>query len=214
MTRIVRAALKNISPLFVVVALFVITGIMACASQPPSRSETDSNGSDFQGKTIYDIAVSEVEGAARVTIYANEPLSYTAVKLQLPPGVVLYFQDTVLRGVQQSYTPESTLIKAIETSEVNGPRRSARIEISLHEDLPYTVARAETNVLAFFGKPVSKPEVETWDLSQPAAAVVAPEQAKQPKKPILAAQAVKPKPTATGVSTKKTKGPGWLNRLE
>jgi type IV pilus assembly protein PilQ len=106
--------------------------------------------------TIHGISLSEDGAEAIVTIQADQPIVYTAVKHQFPLGVVLYFPDTVLEGVQESYTPESTVIRSIETSQLERERPSSKIEIGLSKEIPYEVTRRENGLLVHFRKPVDE----------------------------------------------------------
>ncbi|MDY6950309.1 MAG: type IV pilus secretin PilQ, partial [Thermodesulfobacteriota bacterium] len=105
-----------------------------------------------EGTAISHVSLSEDEEKAVVTIRGNRPIVYTAVKHQFPLAVALYFPDTVLEGVEESYRPESTVIRAIETSELKHERPSSRIEIGLSDDVPYEVRRLENELVVHFRK--------------------------------------------------------------
>ena len=143
---------KSSWPLLILAVLFVISG---CASKPQAKSHLAQPESKVQqGNAILNIDVSESRTTSRVSIRSNKPLTYTAVKHRFPLGVVLYFPETSLKGIQQSYTPESTLIKTIHASELERKRPSSRIEIRLTEDVPYKVKRDENEILVAFNRPV------------------------------------------------------------
>lgn len=140
-----RAVWKRKWPFFILGILFVFAG---CASGPPAKPAAVTPEPTPGKKIIHRIAVSEDTETCRVIMYANQPLTYTAVKHQFPLGVVLYFPDTALEGIQDSYSPpDSTLIKAIQASELRRKRPSSRIEIRLNRDVSYEVTRAENQVL-------------------------------------------------------------------
>jgi len=140
-----KAIWKRKWPLFMLGVLLVLAG---CASGPPAKPAAVTPEPTSGEKIIHRIAVSEDIETCLVTMYANQPLTYTAVKHQFPLGVVLYFPDTALEGIQDSYSPpDSTLIKAIQASELRRKRPSSRIEIRLNRDVPYEVTRAENQVL-------------------------------------------------------------------
>ncbi|MBE9581501.1 MAG: type IV pilus secretin PilQ [Proteobacteria bacterium] len=140
-----RAVWKKKWPLFILGVLLVFAG---CASGPPAKPAAATPEPTPGEKIIHRIAVSEDTETCRVIMYANQPLTYTAVKHQFPLGVVLYFPDTALEGIQDSYSPpDSTLIKAIQASELRRKRPSSRIEIRLNRDVSYEVTRAENQVL-------------------------------------------------------------------
>ncbi len=148
---------KSKWPLLILAILFVISG---CASKPqakPTLATAESKA--LQGNAILQIDVSEDRTTSRVSIRSNKPLTYTAVKHQFPLGVVLYFPETILKGIRQSYTPKSTLIKTIHASELERKRPSSRIEIRLNEDVPYEVRRDENEILVAFNRPVDESEL-------------------------------------------------------
>ena len=87
----VKAASKKRWPLFIIALLFPLMG---CAPRPPARPAATPTESTPHERMIYGIAVSEERAEALVTIHANQPLTYTAVKHRFQPGVVLYFADT------------------------------------------------------------------------------------------------------------------------
>jgi type IV pilus assembly protein PilQ len=140
--------------------------------------------------TITGLTVSEAEGEALVTIYGGQPLVYTAVKHQFPVGVSLYFRDTSLEGLEEVYAPESTVVKIIETSELDRERPSSRIEIRLHEDFPYEVTRAENDLLVRFKKPVEAPSAAQVPRQPEEAPLKAAEEVKPEAEALVAQEAV------------------------
>ena len=115
-----RKALGKIWPLLTMGVLFVLVG---CASQPAEKpSPAPPEKTAQQQKMILNIDVSEDQETARVVINANQPLTYTAVKHQFPLGVVLYFPDTSLKGIEESYTPENSIVSTIQTSMLKRTR--------------------------------------------------------------------------------------------
>jgi type IV pilus assembly protein PilQ len=194
--------------LFMVAVLFLIVG---CASKPPAKpAEGQPPESTAQAKTVDRIAVSEDEATALLTIFADQPLTYTAVKHQFPLGVVLYFPDTDLKGIQESYTPESSVIKSIETSVLKRERPSSRIEVRLNRDVPYEVTRAENRVLVRFQRPVAM-SAEATVVEEPIEITREAEPEVEPEVPV----AEKPAPEAEPQrEVEEGKGPAWVNRIE
>jgi type IV pilus assembly protein PilQ len=156
---------------------------------------------------IHRIAVSEDTGTARVTLHANQPLTYTAVKHRFPLGVVLYFPDTALKGIQDTYRPKSTLIEAVHTSELKRKRPSSRIEIRLNRDAPYEVSRVANQVFVDFSRPVGEPErAEKPERGVEIARKVQPQTIKEAK----TAQPVK----APAAHEEEAKEAAWVNRVD
>ena len=198
--------------LFTVALLFVMVG---CASKPPTKpAEAPPPESAAQTKTVYRIAVSEEEATALLTLYANQPLTYTAVKHQFPLGVVLYLPDTGLEGIQESYTPESSVIKSIQTSVLKRERPSSRIEVRLNEDVPYEVTRADNRVLVRFKRPMAMSE-EVTAVEEPIEVARQAEPEVEPKAEPEVQVAERPKPEAEPQSVaEEDKGLAWVNRIE
>jgi type IV pilus assembly protein PilQ len=199
----VKAASKKRWPLFIIALLFLLMG---CAPRPTARPAAPPTESTPRERMIYSIAVSEERAEAMVTIHANQPLRYTAVKHRFPPAVVLYFVDTGLKGVQESYAPENTVIKAIQTTEMKAKRRSSRIELRLTRDVPYRVTQTKNRVLVHFKKPIVEPGTP-----------------KEPKKEIVVPQSVPPEAqiearhepaVAAPAPAGESKRPAWVNRID
>jgi type IV pilus assembly protein PilQ len=168
---------------------------------------------------VHRIAVSEDEVTALLTLYANQPLTYTAVKHQFPLGVVLYLPDTGLEGIQESYTPESSVIKSIQTSVLKRERPSSRIEVRLNEDVPYEVTRADNRILVSFKRPVAMSEegtaVEKPAVEEPIEVARQAEPEVKPKAEPEVQVAERPKPEAEPQKVaEEDKGLAWVNRIE
>ena len=185
---------KSKWPLLILGVLFVISG---CASKPQAKPPlAPAELKAQQGKAILQIDVSEDRTTTRVSIHSNKPLTYTAIKHQFPLGVVLYFPETSLKGIQKSYTPKSTLIKTIHASELERKRPSSRIEIRLNEDVSYKVRRDENEILVAFNRPVD--ESELVDGSEKEAE---PDKIARPEPKIITS----PAPPATASAPKEAK---------
>jgi type IV pilus assembly protein PilQ len=193
--------------LIVAAVLFLIMG---CASRPPAKpAEGQPSEPTAQAKTVHRIAVSEDETAILVTIFGDQPLTYTAVKHQFPLSVVLYFPDTDLKGIQESYTPESSVIKSIQTSVLRRERPSSRIEVCLNQEVPYEVTREGDRVLVRFQRPVAA--------SQQAPVVEGPIEIARQAEPEAEAEpqaAQRPEPEAEPQPKAEGEGPAWVNRIE
>jgi type IV pilus assembly protein PilQ len=203
-----KAIWKRKWPLFMLGVLFVFAG---CASGPHAKPAAVTPEPTPGEKIIHRIAVSEDVETSQVIMYANQPLTYTAVKHQFPLGVVLYFPDTALEGIQDSYSPpDSTLIKAIQASELRRKRPSSRIEIRLNRDVSYEVTRAENQVLVRLSR---KSVVEPREAKKPE-----PEKAPQIAKkvqPETRKMARAETPVEAQVTSEKIKkAAAWVNQID
>lgn len=136
--------------------LFLVFG---CAHKPASESDSKQGRtiSPAQEKAISGITVAGDHRESVVTIEGNAALTYTAVKHQFPLGVVLYFPETVLKGIQKTYTPQNPFVETIHTSELKKAPPASRVEIRLAEDIPYQVKREENTLWVTFTKSAQQP---------------------------------------------------------
>lgn len=133
------------------ISLFVITG---CATTGPGESAAVKTVEPaLSGPVIQKVAVSEEEAAVLVAIESNQALNYSAIKRVLPPGVVLYFPDTSLEGIEESFTPDSALIKSISSSRPADAEGASRIQINLNEDARYEITQEENRIMVYLTKP-------------------------------------------------------------
>ncbi|MBW2264826.1 MAG: secretin and TonB N-terminal domain-containing protein [Deltaproteobacteria bacterium] len=198
---------KSKWPLLIFAVLFVISG---CASNPQAKPPlAPAEPKAQQGKAILQIDVSEDRTTTRVSIHSNKPLTYTAIKHQFPLGVVLYFPETNLKGIQKSYTPKSTLIKTIHASELERKRPSSRIEIRLNEDVSYKVRRDENEILVAFNRPVD--ESELVDGSEKEAE---PDKIARPEPKIITSPAPPATASAPKEAKERTERPALVKRID
>lgn len=176
-------------PLFLLGLLILLPG---CASQPAKEPAVVQPETAPEQRAILDIKVAEDEQTAQVTVRADQPLSYTAVKHQSPLAVVLYFPDTSLKGVQETYTPGSPLISTVQTSALERERPSSRIEIRLTADAPYKVSLSGNDVIVLFSKQSEQPQsAQQAEAVQPEGAEAA-QKKPAPQEPAQPATATKP----------------------
>ncbi|MBW2107192.1 MAG: type IV pilus secretin PilQ [Deltaproteobacteria bacterium] len=187
---------KALDGKWLVMVVLLVVGILlpaGCAHNkapktvtPPPKAATAQ-----QYRAIVKVDVSEDNNTARVVLHANQPLTYTAVKHQFPLGVVLYFPDTRLEGVSKHYSPESSVISAIQTSMLERKRPASRVEVRLNRDTTYKVVRSGDDLVVVFSKPeqpVARQGRETKQTASPPAALKIATQASTPS--------VQPNPTA------------------
>ncbi len=154
------------STLFVLTVFFAIFG---CAHKDVTKSRPTQPEPIFASKkAISHIDISENQKSSVVSIRGNNPLTYTAVKHQYPLGVVLYFPETTLEGIQEDYTTDNTIIETIHASEMKRKTTASRIEIRMKKDVPYEVKRQENKVLvAFLNQVDDVPQSSGRSLGEP-----------------------------------------------
>ena len=202
--------------------LVLIIGLMGgCASKAPTKPGGLEQEAASGEKVICEITVSEEATQSLVTIKGNQPLPYTSVKHLLPLGVVLYFPKTSLKGVQETYTPENTLIKGIITTEQTGNGGYSRIQINLKDDVPYKATQEKNQLLVYFRKPIAElAEGEKTVAAAPKETgkpvVTEPEKGIGVEK-VLEPGAVGMEPkglAAVSAKTEKVGKPTWVNRID
>jgi type IV pilus assembly protein PilQ len=188
-------------------ALAFIIGVMeGCASKAPAGPGAVEPEAAFGEKVIHEITVAEEATQTLVVIKGNEPLPYTSVKHLLPLGVVLYFPKASLKGVQETYTPESTVIKSIVTTQLRGRGGYSRIQINLKEDVSYKANLEENHLFVYFRKPIAE---RTPTLPEPER-VIEVEEIREAR-----AEGVEPEvPAPVSAEAEKVGKPAWVNRID
>ena len=136
------------------VVLILAAGLTGCASskvsqkQPATPVPTGSDGSNSIGAII----LSADADATRITISAESPLTYTAVKQVSPPAVVLYFPSTLLGGnfKKEPESLNSGVVKGINATVLKEKVATVRLEILLEQDTPYQVERSGSELAVVF----------------------------------------------------------------
>ena len=201
--------------------LFLVGVIAACAATTPAKQKAVLQEISTEENVIEKITLSEDEGSASISINGKHPLAYTAVKQFSPLGVILYFPKTVFKGVEKTYSPESTIVEKIVTSEIKGtalPARgtqtgpSSRIEIHLKKDVSYQVTRHENQLLVEFKKASAESTSPAPGLRVTAGQKTAVTDAPAPKEKT---GAVRLEPQLhVQQTTKKSEKPAWVNRID
>lgn len=188
-------------------ALALIVGVMGgCASKAPAKPGGLEPEAASQEKVIHEITLAEEATQTLVTVKGNQPLAYTSVKHLLPLGVVLYFPKTSLKGVQETYTPESTLIKSIVTTELTGRGGYSRVQINLKDDVPYRATQEKNQLLVCFRKPIAE---RTPTLPEPEKGIEVEE------RPEPGAEGVEPEsPAPVPAEGEEVGKPAWVNRID
>ncbi len=164
MNCLLRRCWSNYWLILPLVLLFMVTGCATKATTKPGEVEAEPAASE---SVIHEVSVSEEQTAVVVNIKSNQPVDYSAIKHLSPLGVVLYFPNTSLEGVPETYTPESTLIESVVASQPTGKQGPSRIQINLNEDVEYEVIQEETDVLVNFKKPAEQPAPEAIAAEEP-----------------------------------------------
>ena len=161
----------------VLIGLLLTAGLTGCASQSATqvkRAEGD--------QLITDIFTSEDAANLFVTVKGSQRLAYTSVKQDFPLGVQVYFPDTTLDNLRESYyPPENDTISTIRATDVAEGGKGAQIFIALKRDVAYELIPEGTDIKIAFpraaaaaaaGQPAAIKETDMAAAPAPAAAVV------------------------------------------
>jgi type IV pilus assembly protein PilQ len=170
-----------------------------CAGTAATTPEAVEGEPPATANVIEGITVTEEEAAVVVVIQGNEPLTYSAIKHQVPLGVVLYFPNTSLEGIEEGLSPESAVIEDIVVGQPEEQEGLSRVQINLKEDVPYEVNQEENRIYVQF-------------LTAPAEQqVVAEEAAAEPVAETVETAAMET--PAEGAKPELAGEPTWLNRI-
>jgi len=92
-----------------------------------------NNSKWLEPKRITGLSTNEDAESIAVLVKGNQELTYTSVKQHVPPGVILYFPETMLYldDLDTPHLTDSDIIASIKTSELTGNGRTSRLEILL-----------------------------------------------------------------------------------
>jgi type IV pilus assembly protein PilQ len=157
-----------IIPLVVLIAWFA-----GCAS---------NKGADVKNKgtkRIEGITTSATADSVVVTIYGNQPLTYTAIKQVFPMGVLFHFPETSLATDKTvSTAPENEIVGSVKATElVENKSTTSRIFIALKTDAPYNLNPQDSGLQVSFPKAAAGPAATPAPVAKKSSA---PQAAQQP----------------------------------
>ena len=103
-------------------------------------------------KKITEVRFAEDSETVSIWITGNQVLTYTSVKQPFPAGVILYFPDTALEGIEPSLAMDSDVIESVRATELTGKGHTSRIGILLKSDMAYDVSREGLDLKVSFAK--------------------------------------------------------------
>jgi len=122
-------------------------------------------------KKITEVRFTEDSETVSVWITGNQVLTYTSVKQPFPAGVILYFPDTALEGIEPSLATGSEVIESVRATELTGKGHTSRIGILLKSDMAYDVSREGLDLQVSFAKMAADmPATEAVSTAEPAEA--------------------------------------------
>lgn len=101
-------------------------------------------------KIITGISFADNAKSFNISIQGNVSLTYSSVKQPFPLGIVLYFPETELENIKDSYPLDNNIISDVLT--VKG--HTSKIVILLKKDISYKVTRQDAEIIVFVEKEV------------------------------------------------------------
>ncbi len=148
---------------WLVSSLFFLWGCVAGQQQGNTAVQADAQGK----KTLISMASLSDQRGVRLT--ANEDFVYTAIKQDVPRGVVLYLPETAIGGNVKDIVPESGPVTFISARPVSEDAHTVRIEILVKQAFEYEVIELAKELQVLFSVP--SPEIKALDSHAPATAI-------------------------------------------
>ncbi|MGB9437659.1 MAG: AMIN domain-containing protein, partial [Desulfobacterales bacterium] len=134
----------------------ILLSFAACVSQNTANVKTVG-----ESKLITDIVTSEDAQSTIVTVKGNDTLTYTAIKQELPLGLLVHFPETALDNIKPVYyPPENDALNSIRATQIEEEGVTSRIFISLKQDFTYSLRPDDTGLHIYFSK-TDSPAVES-----------------------------------------------------
>jgi type IV pilus assembly protein PilQ len=192
--------------------IFGLMAVMAgCASQPAQQPAAE-NVPAVQRTAITGIGVSNSDETTEVIISADGPLTFSSLKQPDPLAVVLYFPDSTVDRLAGAPSGSSPLIKGV-TARDNAGSQTARIEIQLAQDVPYTAQKTDSGVRLTF---VHADLASATAAPQPMAAQAPMDRSAAPGPSTAepASSAVAPTAQVSAPQSGTAGGVSWVNKVE
>ena len=175
--------IDSIKKLFKPIQLSIILlSVTACVSQNAANIKSTE-----ETKLITDIITSEDEQSTIVTVKGNDTLAYSAIKQEIPLGLLVSFPETTLGDIKTVYyPPENDNLNSIRATQLDEDGVTSRIFIALKRDLSYNIEPNDNGLHIHFSKP-NDPVAEITTADLPVEKVEIIEEPEPEKAPVLPA---------------------------
>lgn len=131
--------------------VFLMMFSIGCASKRDTKPTGEGAAAPILNR-IMNIRTSENSESISVHIRGRQLLTYTSVKQPSPLAVLLYFPETDLDDVDNIYLSDNSVIRSVKAMALGVQGTTSRVEISLVEDIPYSVSRQDKDLKISFRK--------------------------------------------------------------
>ena len=146
-----RLRTKNIAAGFLSIFGLMLL-LWGCASQQTTDATAPSPSDTPRQASLLSVASSDVGDTTYITIASDMPLTFSALKQPDPLAVVLYFPETTVTKLPGKQTvPDSSVVKEVLTRD-GTHSGTARVEIRLFKDFPYTAKKDGTTITLAFDR--------------------------------------------------------------
>jgi len=147
---------------WLVSSLFFLWGCVAEQQQGNTAVQPDIHGK----RTLISMAAMPDQRGVRLT--ATEDFVYTAIKQEVPRGVVLYLPEIAIGGNVKDIIPESGPVSFMSARPVFESAHSVRIELLVKQDFEYEVIELTKELQILFSIPTK--DIKALDPHAPAKA--------------------------------------------
>ena len=142
-----KTGLKTLSVMLITLALMLSGCVTSNEADTPKVAEPAE-----VLKQITEVRFVEDSETVSIWITGTQALTYTSVKQPFPAGVILYFPDTSLEGIEPTLYVNSDIVESVRSTELTGKGHTSRIGILLKEDMAYDVSREGLGLKVAFSK--------------------------------------------------------------
>ena len=135
-----------------ILAAAIVAGCNSVKTENPGPVTADTledsqiSADHSPGNQIQTVAVDSLDGQIGIRITGREKLGYTAIKQDFPFGVAIYLPDT---GIAPDFTSPAAAagpVESIRVAYADQKQTTAKVEILLNQDIPYTVTEQENQL--------------------------------------------------------------------
>ncbi len=159
MRQLLKNQLKNVCVIivcFTLLGLFIFPGCAAKQEQKkqdPGTAVSGKTGNDTKAdkkivkkqtknnRIINKVELVQKQKSVQVIIKGNKELKYTSIKQAFPFGIAIYLPDTTLDEKITSIVSDKGSVSNIIPSYADKEKNTAKIEILLNQDLPYSIKK-------------------------------------------------------------------------
>jgi type IV pilus assembly protein PilQ len=142
-----------------ILSTFGLTALFTgCASQTGSGAATGASSAPGKAN-ITAVTATQAADQVVVVVAADGPVTFSSLKQPDPLAVVLYFPETAVDQARVDLPADIDLVPRITARQGNG-NRTARVEILLSADVPYTAVPEGNTVQIRFQKAAAVPPVQ------------------------------------------------------